>query len=195
MSSLVIILACVLTGVPVDRDWAQSAKTPSTNMRVKRRTVTLFLLIVLCNAASEVLPQRSAVTGAEVTGTFRYFFKGKYRGNYNEILIQALGRNKLKIEMELIFPYTANREQLANVGTASGEAVINGDTAVFEPEYSVEQGGDQRCKITLKFTKPGTLVVSTEHNINCGFGFNVSADGTYQKTSSAKPKFRNDEDK
>ena len=30
MSSLVIILACVLTGFPVDHDWAQSAKTPST---------------------------------------------------------------------------------------------------------------------------------------------------------------------
>ena len=164
-------------------------------MRLKRKIVTLSLLLVLCNTASEVLPQRSAVTGTEVTGTFRSYFKGKYRGNYNEILIQALGRNKLKIEMELIFPYTANREQLANVGTASGEAVITGDMAVFEPEYSVEQGGDERCKITLKFPKPGTLVVSTEHNINCGFGFNVSADGTYRKTNSAKPKFRNEEDR
>jgi len=153
--------------------------------------LVLFLLTVLCSPSPKASSQRAAVTGSEVTGTFRSFFKGKYRGNYNEILIQALGKNRLKIQMELVFPYTVNREQMANVGAATGEAVINGDTAVFTPDDLSET--DQPCKITLTFAKPGTLVVSTENNINCGFGLNVAADGTYTKTSSAKPKFTKDD--
>lgn len=156
-----------------------------------RRAIPILLLVVVHAVAADVFAQRNAVSGAEVTGTFRSYFKGKYRGSYNEILIQALGRNKLKIQMELVYPYEVNGELSANVGTASGEAVITGDTAVFVPEYSREE--NQECKITLRFTKPGTLIVSTEHNLGCGFGLNVSADGTYRKTSSAKPKFTSDQ--
>ena len=160
-------------------------------MRVQRSILILLLLILSGNLAPEVLAQRKAVSGAEVTGTFRSYFKGKYRDLYNEILIQALGRNKIRIEMELLYPYEVKRERTANMGSASGEAMITGDTAVFTPDYSREM--NQECKITLKFTKPGTLIVSTESNQGCGFGFNVFADGTYRKTSSAKPKFGTNE--
>jgi hypothetical protein len=160
-------------------------------MRVQRSILILSLLVVLGSLAPEVFAQRQSVSGAEVTGTFRFYFKGKYRRSYNEILIQALGRNKLKIEMDLIYPFMVNGEWSANMGTASGEAVITGDTAVFTPDYSREV--NEECKITLKFTKPGTLIVSTEHDAGCGFGSHVYADGTYRKTSSAKPKFKNNQ--
>ena len=151
----------------------------------------LILALVLVSAVSETVAQRKAVSGTEVTGTFRSYFKGKFRRSYNEILIQSLGRNKLKIEMGLVYPHEVNGEHMANVGTATGEAVITGDTAVFVPDYAKEQ--NEPCKITLRFTKPGTLIVSTENNLGCGFGFNVEADGTYRKTSSAKPKFTTEE--
>ena len=154
------------------------------------RTVFLFLLLFFGSATSEVFAQRKAVSGAEATGTFRSYFKGKYRGSYNEILIKALGKNKLRIEMELVYPFEVNGEHMAHTGTATGEASITGDTAVFVPDYSVE--ANQQCKITLRFSKPGILIVSTENNLGCGFGFNVEADGTYRKTSGAKPKFRSD---
>lgn len=154
---------------------------------MKKVMLIAFLLFVCIGARSEVFAQRKAVSGAEVTGTFRSYFKGKYKGNYNQILIQALGGHKLKIEMALTYPFQVNGQFSANVGEASGEAVIDGDTAVFVPDYSTENNG--ACKITLRFSKPGTLTVSTEHNIDCGFGLNVGADGTYKKTSSAKPKF------
>lgn len=154
---------------------------------MKKQILITILLSVAIGAGPEIRAQRKAVSGAEVTGSFRSYFKGVGRGSYNEILIQAQGGNKLKIEMSLVYPYKVNREALANVGEASGEAVIKGDTAVFVPEYAAEN--NNACKITLKFPKPGTLIVTTENNIDCGFGFNVEADGTYKKTSSAKPKF------
>ena len=149
--------------------------------------LTLLFLVCLC-PRSETYSQRKAVSESEVTGTFRSYFKGKARRTYNEILIRALANNKIRIEMELVYPYVANGA-LANFGTATGHAVINGDTAVFVPDDTVT-GGTEPCKITIRFTKPGTLVVSTENNLACGFGFNVSADGRYRKVSGAKPQFR-----
>ncbi len=75
-------------------------------------------------------------------------------------------------------------ELMANVGIADGTAIIEGDTAVFSPN---ENG---QCKITIKFFKHGTIEVTQTGAIGeCGFGFNVNADGTYTKTSRAKPKF------
>ena len=151
------------------------------------KNLSVILLLLVCvTANSEVLAQRKAVRGAEVTGTFRSYFKGARR-SYNEILIQALGGNKLKVEMNLIYPYKANSESLPNFGSANGEATIKGDTALFIPDFAVENNSS--CKITLKFAKPGTLIVTTENNLDCGFGFNVEADGTYRKTSSVKPAF------
>ena len=152
---------------------------------MKRLIVITFLLFVCIGAGSEIFAQRKAVSGAEVTGTFRSYFKGKYKGNYNEILIQALGGNKLKIQMELVYPFEVDGEMTANVGSASGQALIKGDTAVFVPD----EADNTPCKITLKFSRPGTLIVTTENNLDCGFGLNVSADGTYKKSSAAKPKF------
>jgi hypothetical protein len=151
---------------------------------MKQLSVITFCLFVCFGAGSETFAQRAAVSGAEVTGTFRSYFRGKYKNYYNEILVQALGHNKLKIEMTLIYPYQTDDGPSANFGDESGEAVIEGDTAVF-----TSAGGDS-CKITLKFSKPGTLIVKTDENhYHCGFGNNVSADGTYKKTSGAKPKF------
>lgn len=147
----------------------------------------IFLLFVCFYSSPEIFAQRKAVSGAEVTGTFRSYFKGRYKGNYNEILIQALGGNKLRIEMELTYPFEVNGEMSANLGSASGEATIESDTAVFMPDDTVSDG--QQCRITLKFSRPGKLIVTTQNNIECGFGHNVSADGTYKKSSGAKPKF------
>src|SRR5437870_1417887 len=154
---------------------------------MKKLILLTFLLFVCIGACAEIFVQRKAVSGAEVTGTFRSYFTGKYKRNYNDILIQSLGGNKLKIEMALTYPFQVNGEMSANTGEASGEAVVKGDTAVFVPEYSAEN--NKACKITLRFSKPGTLIVTTENNIDCGFGLNVSADGTYKKTSGAKSKF------
>ena len=98
----------------------------------------------------------------------------------------------MKIQVKLVYPFEAAAGTSVNVGEASGEAVIEGyldgtaDTAVFTPK----EGG--ACTITLKFSRfsrPGTLTVTTENNSECGFGLNVSADGAYKKTSGAKPKF------
>jgi hypothetical protein len=129
--------------------------------------ITLFLI-------SEVqVSAQGDVTAKQVNGTWK---SGK-----NEFKIWALGEQKLQIEFFGTFEYDSAYGPTANTGEGSGTARIEGDTAIFKPD-----GAEDDCKITLKF-KGGKLVV-TQTGI-CGFGFNVTAEGTYKKVSSAKPKF------
>ena len=90
--------------------------------------------------------------------------------------------------MDLLYPYVVDRELSANIGELDGEATIEGDTAV----YSSTEFGD--CTITIKFVRPGTIkVTQSGADFDCGFGHNVTADGTYKKMSSKKPKFEREQ--
>jgi hypothetical protein len=59
-----------------------------------------------------------------------------------------------------------------------------GRYCVFKPE-----GSEEECQIALEFA--GSKLVVTQTGI-CDFGHNVSAEGTYKKISSKKPKFESD---
>ncbi len=145
-------------------------------------TVGCFLLF----AGSAVgQTSRPSVSAAEVNGTFRIPFRGKFKDLSNEIKILALGGGKVRVAMDLAYPYLLrNGESMANMGSLDGQANISRDTAIFE---SNEFGA---CKITIRFLKPGSIKVTQNGtDADCGFGHNVSADGTYRKVSGRKPRF------
>ena len=150
-----------------------------------KKLLSLASLIVFCAAGAAGAQTRKSVNTAEVNGTFRSFFSGKFKGSYSEVKILALGGGKLRVALELVYPYTTRAgEMSANLGTADGTATITGDTAVFSPD---DYG---QCVITIKFLRRGTIQVAQSGTDSaCGFGHNVHADGTYKKTSDAKPKF------
>jgi len=75
---------------------------------------------------------------------------------------------------------------MANVGESHGEATIENNVATFRP---VDTEG---CTITLRFLPGNKIKVSQDNMLNCGWGFNVSADGTYRKIRGSKPKFDED---
>src|SRR5262245_19068639 len=111
--------------------------------------VAILLAAIMMTFAVTASAQKSraSVSGAEVTGTFSRSFGAKYRNSASEIRISALGKGKLRIAFDLVYPYILGSGDLsANLGEARGEAAINGDVAVFE---SKEFGP---CKITIKFT-------------------------------------------
>ena len=145
-----------------------------------KKIVYLMVLCGIMSAFALAQGKRAAVSGAEVTGTFRT------DSGESEFKIQALGRGHLKIEF--FGSIKLGREGNVNTGEASGLALIEGDTATFTPD-SVEP---DQCNIRLIFTRPGTLKVIQEGS-GCGFGLNVLADGIYKKVSSAKPKFKDPE--
>ncbi len=137
--------------------------------------IILFGLVALPSFPSHQFSAlgQKIVTAAQVNGT--------WRNKHGEFKIWALGHQKLKVEFSGTYEYKTSAGLMANVGTGSGIALIEYDTAKFKPEDS-----DDECEITMKFTG-GNLVVTQEGG--CGFGHNVVADGTYKKVSSSKPKF------
>jgi hypothetical protein len=152
-----------------------------------------FLIVVFALASMMMFSvgayaqnSRASVSGAEVTGTFKMSFIGKkFKDFSNELEILALGGGKLKFAFDLIYPYTLkNGEVSVNMGGLSGEVDSKGDTAVYESD---EYGA---CKITIKFVRPGEVKVTQDGSDGtCGFGHNVTSQGTYRKVSSKKPKF------
>lgn len=151
-----------------------------------KKLLVLAVFIFICPVVRQINAQtRPSVSAAEVNGTFRDYFGGKFKGSYNEIKILALGKGKLRVAFGLTYPFIDGTGAMsANVGEADGTATIEGDTAVFSPD---ENG---QCKITIKFVKRGIIEV-TQSGVDseCGFGFNVNSNGTYNKSSGAKPKF------
>ena len=108
-----------------------------------------------------------SVTAAEANGT--------YRDGKSEIKILSVDPGKLRVEMNIVAPQ--------DDGSASGEATIKNDVAVFVPPDT------EGCKITMTFLANGSLKVESEGRpVDCGFGRKAPPDGTYKKTSSAKPK-------
>lgn len=151
-------------------------------MKIIYASLTAMILVV---SATAVFAQkgRAAVSGAEVNGTFRSKYRAPYQKFSNEMKILALGGGKLRVAFDLVYPYKmSNGEDMVNMGTLDEEIPIVGDLAT----YTSKDGG---CKIEIRFIKPGTVQVTQSGDSPCGFGLNVTADGTYTKISSKKPQF------
>jgi hypothetical protein len=135
---------------------------------------------VLCFAAASIATLHAesdkSVPAAQVNGT--------WKTRRAEFKLWALGKQRLQVEFSGVYEYKTPKGLMANEGEGSGVATIEGDTAIFKPV-----GAEDECQITLKFVD-GKLVV-TQTGI-CGFGHNVSAEGTYKKVSSLQPKFGSD---
>lgn len=153
------------------------------NSRYFSKAILTLCVLFTAVGVGTAQESRPSVTAAEVNGTFKMNFRGKYKIMSNEIKILALGRGKIRFAMDLIYPYTLRSGEISvNMGGLDGEAAIVGDTAVYKSE---EFG---KCKITFKFVRPGSLKIFQDStDAGCGFGHNVTSAGTYRKVSSRKP--------
>lgn len=140
--------------------------------------IVVSVIIGLLAFSSTLSQTPRIVTATQANGTYRY--------RQNEIKILALGHNKLRIHMDLTYEYKSPNGPTAHTGQASGEATIENDTAVFYPL------DDKKCKITIKFLAGNKIKVSEVNTMNCGFGMNVTSEGTYMKIKAGKPKFDED---
>jgi hypothetical protein len=145
-------------------------------MRVEKLIYIGAVCLAGASIATSDADSDKSVTAAQVNGIW------KTKGG--EFKIWALGKQRLEVEFSGVYEYETPQGPMANQGEGSGIATIEGDTAIFKPE-----GSEEQCQITLKFA--GSKLVVTQTGI-CGFGHNVSAEGTYKKVSSKKPKFGSD---
>ncbi|MDQ3817673.1 MAG: hypothetical protein M3362_08290, partial [Acidobacteriota bacterium] len=89
----------------------------------------------------------------------------------------------LHVRFDGSYQYRVNGQLTANTGTADGMVTLKNNEATFVPE------GTQGCSISLKFAGNKLIVKQSGSDADCGFGHNVTADGTYIKRSSRPPKF------
>ncbi|HEX8568134.1 MAG TPA: hypothetical protein VF648_21015 [Pyrinomonadaceae bacterium] len=131
------------------------------------------------NETGSEMTESAAKQNGGKTGTYKY----KAGGANNQISIQEIEGNKLRVELYASYEYkTASGLLNANVGEAKGVARLAGDTAVFVPDDAAS------CEISLRFSGNKLIVKAKNEIESCGFGLNVSAEGTYTKTSG-KPDF------
>ncbi|HEX8568133.1 MAG TPA: hypothetical protein VF648_21010 [Pyrinomonadaceae bacterium] len=110
-----------------------------------------------------------------LTGTYRY----KSGRNHNAIGVEELGGNRLRLHIAANYEYKdSSDEWMVNSGDASGIVTLKNGTAVLFPE------GYPNCPITLKFSGNKIVVRHEGAGGDCGFGGNVTASGTYTKTSN-----------
>lgn len=111
------------------------------------------------NAAAPDAPGKGSVTGS-----YKYY--------ENDLTVQQLSSGRIKFKISAMAG--------TNVGEASGEITLAGDTAVYKNnDYG-------KCVITFKFIANKAILAQDGQ---CGMGNNVSADGTYKKFNGKMPNF------
>jgi hypothetical protein len=156
---------------------------------VTRSFGVLFGLVAIASSSlpgDRAMAQRKNVGGKEVNGTF------KTADGSNIIKVLSLGKGglerpgyNLQVEISVSLKQGPNGEVRGNTKTLNGIASISGDVATFTPDGMASD----TCTVSMKFTKPGTLVVLKQAG-SCDFPTDaMTTKGTYKKTNSAQPIF------
>ena len=144
-----------------------------TGAQLVRIAVLVFAVASIDTSHAE---RDKSVTAAQVNGT--------WKNKSGEFKIWALAKQRLQVEFSGVYEYKTPHGLMANEGAGIGVATVQSDTAIFKPE-----GAEEECQITLRFVDSKLIVTQTGI---CGLGHNVTAEGTYKKTSSKKPIFESD---
>jgi len=116
-------------------------------------------------------PPKAAVKN--VTGHYR-LTKEEFR---NRLDVQQLAGGKIKFHLLALWVSYSNPDNIHN-GELQGIATLEKGVAIYD------QDG---CKIKIEFF-PKRVRVTQLDDAGCGFGANVTADGTYRKLDSKRPK-------
>jgi hypothetical protein len=146
------------------------------------KALWLTVLLLLCTQAvfaqsGDTYRSTSARSTApfKVTGSYR----SRSRSAPNSMEVLQLPDGKIKFHILALWVSSYNRENVHN-GELQGVIDLNDNTAIYNEE---------RCKITIRFTRTSAIVKHDYEAGDCDFGANVIASGTYRKVDSRKPKF------
>ena len=145
---------------------------PSMAARMRTRirraaSVSLVLLVIVVACRS---------SASRVTGTWRLVRAG---GSGCTLQVAPAGRDSVRVQLSCDRGPPSH-----NQGWVDTRLPIHGDRVVFETsEYR------RRCVLTLDFASSRAIVAQEGDDADCGFGFGVSAAGTYERTSSDVPPF------
>ena len=110
-----------------------------------------------------------------VTGHYR-FRQDEFR---NRLDVKQLPGGKIKFQLVALWVSHNYPENIHN-GELHGVVKIDQGVAIYD---------SQDCTITMRFTLGKVVVTESTANPPCGFGVNVTANGSYRKVDNRNPKF------
>jgi len=137
----------------------------------------LVLSLLTTALTSEAFPSQKVKQRnrtISVAGTYKYIL--------NELEVLELPEHKVRISFGGFWPNDHKRVDTRNIGSFDEIVPLAGRTATVKLKYS-----DDECAITIEFKSNRAVVTQDGSSNQCGFGFNVYADGTYVKVSSKPP--------
>jgi hypothetical protein len=159
---------------------------------MKEKFFVLFL-IMFCSISVSFGQIRktgnSSGSSRSINGTFRLYHPQKFRKFFNEVKISSVGKGKLKVGFDIVYPKldTAGIPIISGKRQIEGTALIKGNSASFTSDEFAS------CSIMIKFIGQGMIAVLQESEpTDCGFGRKDLATGNYRKISGSKPKFKDE---
>ncbi|HYY55778.1 MAG TPA: hypothetical protein VE842_00530 [Pyrinomonadaceae bacterium] len=134
---------------------------------------TAFVVLLLISGAVQA---QNVKPGSGITG--HYSTRSPSAENSLDALLLPDGKVKIYLYASWIGSVATG-----NVNTGEIRAIlplVNRRTALYE---------SGQCRITIRFAGNKAIVRQSVPIGDCGFGLNVSADGTYKKRNSRRPKF------
>ena len=137
--------------------------------------VWLALLLTCQLTYAQGRTTRARTGSGNITG--HYSVRNPSMENSLDVLLLPGGKVKIFLYASWIGSVALGN---VNVGEIKAILPLKNRTAVYE---------SGQCRITIRFTGNKAIVRQTERTSDCGFGLNVSADGTYKKRNGRTPKF------
>ena len=101
------------------------------------------------------------------------------RGTWESFIIKPASESTIKFCFSGLW-WGAAMEAPAGIGYLSATIPLHDNHA----EYSTREFGDKECHISMKFSAENMEVKQTGEDVDCGFGHNVTANGTFERISS-----------
>ena len=130
-------------------------------------TIRPFLLF--CLAACAASAQAESLTGS-------WYWNGPAQSGGYLRTIQVKDKLQFQLEVQRGAPSY-------NSGFIEGEFALQGAQGVFRPEALPD------CEIAFDFRKSMVVLSTAAGKNECGFGYGVSADGSYYLRNRKRPKF------
>ena len=153
-----------------------NARSFENDPKLGETAKTIVGELELIAIASELEDDVVEPSSDPVTGTYTYDLGGD-KGT-GELLVSQMAFDKFKFKLSVVGSAPAY-----NQGMMEGEAMLNQNTATFSLK---EYGGE--CNLEFNWTAQGVIIKTLKgDDAACGFGHNVTADGTYQRKNFNDP--------
>jgi hypothetical protein len=147
------------------------------------------LLMLFCASDALAQTRKKSAPSPGINGTFRLHHPQKFKKFYNEVKIASLGKGKLRVGLDVVYPRldSSGQPTIADKRQIEGVATLKGNTAIFTIDEN------DSCSIMIKFIGDGMIAVLQESEpTDCGLRRIDVATGNYRKISGTRPKFKED---